>query len=215
METNAQEMAVAGTAPIETDIAAVDDVNPAVKSIIEKWTTRVKASAKHHETAFKRMDKCMKIAAQGTADDAWVTADNYVVPVINRHINVSVAQLYAKHPTSIVKRKERMLYEIWDGKTETATAALQAVQAGDVSQLPILEDIAKAQQYIMLLDRIAEAMQICWQYYMNEQEYDYKAQLKAMVRRTKVNGVGYVKLGFQRLMQPDPDITARIRSGRR
>ncbi len=207
METDVQEPVSPALTP--TDMTLPQGADPARVKVITAWVDRIKRSADHHGKAFKRMDKCMKIAAQGTEDDEWA-ASSYVVPVLTRHINVTVAQLYAKHPETIVKRKERMLYQLWDGKQETAAAALQAVQAGDVTQLPILEDIAQAQQYIMLLDRISKSMQICWEYFMGEQEYDYKSQLKAMVRRTKVCGVGYVKLGFQRAFEPNPEITARI-----
>lgn len=193
-----------------TEVTLPEGADPARVRIITDWVDRIKRSAEYHKDAFARMDKCMKIAAKGTSDDQWIKDEKYVVPVINRHINVSAAQLYAKHPTTIAKRKERMLFKIWDGKQESAGAAMQAVQAGDFSQLPILEDIAQGQQYIMLLDRIAKTMQLGWSYFMQEQEYDYKAQLKALVRRTKVCGVGYIKLGFQRAFEPNPEVTAKI-----
>jgi hypothetical protein len=187
-------------------------VDPAREALVKSWQEKICAAREHPKIkkAFERMRECMKIAAQGSADDVWVENKKYVLPVINRHINLAVSQLYAKHPTTIVKRKDRMLYQVWDGKMDTANLAIQAVQAGDLSQMPVLQDMLAGQQYMMLMDKIAQTMGICWSYFMSEQEHDYKSQIKATVRRTKVNGVAYAELDYQRLMEPNPEVTSGI-----
>lgn len=207
IEESAAPQAVVEPKKVSAEKPEVSDER---KALVELWIKRVKESKDHHAPVFKRMDTCMKIAAHGSADDDWIKNDKYVMPVINRHINLSVAQLYAKHPTVIAKRKEKLLYKIWDGKQDSLAAAMEAMSMGDVSQLPLLEDILQAQQYMTMLDKTAKTMGLLWTYFMGEQEYDYKAQLKAAVRRTKVCCVSYVKLGYQRIMEPNPEKSGSI-----
>lgn len=188
------------------------EIDPARAALVQSWLTKITEAKGHSKIkkAFDRMKTCQRIAATGSQEESWVAGGAYVLPVINRHINLAVAQLYAKHPTIVTKRKPRMLYKVWDEKMETAQSALTAVQAGDISQLPLLQDILAGQQYMMLLDRMAKTIEIAWSYYMSEQKHSYKAQLKMAVRRTKINGVAYAKLGFQRILEENPEITAGI-----
>lgn len=182
------------------------------RALVSDWLERIKEAKDHRKLrdAFKRMKECQRIAASGSSDKAWVDSGAYVLPVINRHINLAVAQLYAKDPTIVVKRKPRMLYKVWDEKPETAQQALAAFEMGDMTQTPLLEDIMAGQQYMMLLDKMARSLEIAWNYFMSEQKHNYKAQLKAAVRRAKVNGVAYAKLGYQRILETNPEITAGI-----
>lgn len=188
------------------------EVSEPRKALVSEWLKKIKDAKEHKKIKkpFDRMKKCMKLATQGTDDDSWVSDGNYVLPIITRHINMTTAQLYARNPTTVVKRKQRLLYTVWDGKVESVNAAIQAAQMGDMSQMPLLQDVLAGQQYTTLLDKTAKTLQICWGYFMDEQEHNYKAQLKAAVRRAKVNGVAYVKLGFQREMELNPEATAGI-----
>ncbi len=183
---------------------------PARAALVKKWEAKVLKAVKHWEKDFNKMKQCMDIAETGSMSKEWVEAKNYVVPIIARHINQEVASLYARHPTTIVKRKKRMLFKIWDGKPETAQAALEAFNMGDMTQAALIDDIMQGQQYMMLVDKIAKTLEILWSYYLGEQEFDYKAQLKALVRRVKTAGVGYVKLGFQRILEQNPEFESRI-----
>jgi hypothetical protein len=190
----------------------VQPIDPSRQALVESWLNKIRESRDDERTkaAFERMRDCMRLATTGSQDPAWVKGNNYVLPVLIRHTNMAVSQLYAKHPTVIVKRKKRLLYQLWDGKMDSAAQAFEAASAGDVSQMPLLQDILQGQQYMQLLDRTAETLSILWEYFMSEQEYDYKSQLKATVRRCKVNAVAYAKLGFQRILEPNPDVTGRI-----
>jgi hypothetical protein len=185
------------------------DVPPARRALVKQWLDRIKAAKEHHKNAFKRMRENMDFAARG-ADKSWVESGRYTVPILNRHINLAVSQLYAKNPTAIAKRKRKLLYSVWDGRPDSAQAAMESALLGDPNALAIVQEIMAAQQFMLLTDRMGETMVTLWNYYLSEQEYNYKQQLKAMVRRTKVTGVGYVKLGFQRLLEPRPEITGRI-----
>jgi hypothetical protein len=57
---------------------------------------------------------------------------------------------------------------------------------------------------------MAETMELLFAYFLQEQDSGYKEMFKALVRRTKVCGVGYVELGFQRHLKKNPDIAAQI-----
>lgn len=192
--------------------AAPQDIDPSRKALLDFWYEEIKNTRDDKKTveAFKRMRDGMKIVARGSSDEDWIKSDNYVMPILNRHVNLAVSTLYARNPQVLVKRKERILFKIWDGNSQTASSAFQAFQAGDPSQLPVLQDIATGQQYMQLLDKIAKTLRICWQHFMNEQEFNYKLQLKSAVRRAKTNGVAYAVIDYQRVMEPRPDLQASI-----
>lgn len=164
----------------------------------------------------------------------------YVVPIINRHINQATATLYAKNPKAVAKRKKKLLYKLWDGDPATITAAFQAIQPPqppvgpdgapmqappapidpmtgqpapfqpDPNAVALLEEIAQAKAMLLQYERMAETMELLFAYFLQEQDSGYKEQFKALVRRVKVCGVGYIDLGFQRQMQRNPDIAAQI-----
>ena len=199
--------------PTATPAIANDkEITPERKALVTWWNEQIKKAREEDKIkkAFERMQKCMKLAAKGSLDDDWVAADKYVLPIITRHINLAVSTLYARNPNVVAKRRKKMLFRLWDGQQQTAMAAFQAAQAGDMTQLPLLQDIQQGQQYLALLDKMGKTMEICWQHFMDQQEYNYKARLKSAVRRAKVNGVAYAVLDYQRVMQPRPDQDARI-----
>lgn len=200
-------------------------------ALVKKWLGRIKSAQKYYGKPFKQMETCMDIAALG-AKQEWIDEDNYVVPILVRHINQCVSQLYAKNPKAVVERKKRLLNTVWDGTASAIQEAQKqmsfaqdmgskAQQAGDGATLmlakqqmqsaqAILADAQEVKSYNAMLDRTAKTMELLFDHFMGEQEFNYKQQLKALVRRTKTVAVGYVKLGFQRIMEPRPEITARI-----
>jgi len=187
------------------------DVEESTAALVKEWTAKVKAAKDHPPTkvAFKRMKQNMAFAARG-ADKEWIAAGKYVVPIINRHINQAVAQLYAKNPTVVAKRRRKLLYKLWDGKVESLQMAMETAIMGDPNALALIEEVQAGEQYKLMVDRIARTIEELWNYYVGEQSTNFKQQLKALVRRTKVCGVGYVKIGFQRALEARPEVTARI-----
>jgi hypothetical protein len=209
----------------------VDDkeVDPARAALVKKWIARVKADKKHFEPAFKRMRTCMKIAADGTDEKEWVDNENYIVPVINRHINQAVATLYARNPKSVAKKKQKLLYQIWDGDPQSLQQAEMAVQQAQIAPpivdplsgalvpapidpqaIALLQEVQQAKQQLLMYDRLAKTMELLFAHYLDEQDNGYKEQIKGMVRRAKVCGVSYIQLGFQRQLKKDADIEGRI-----
>lgn len=187
------------------------ELAPAEKALVTRWCSVVKEGRKHHEKRFKQMRQDMEIARLG-ADSAWVENDNYVVPIIQRHINQAVASLYARNPRATAKRKKRLMYPTWDGKLETLQAAM--TNPMDPNNAVLLLEIEQGRQYEMMLDRICATLEILFAYYTGEQEPNFKQRMKQLVRRVKVCGVGYLWLGFQRLLESQPEVVAQLEDAR-
>lgn len=214
------------------------EVPPERTALVQKWCKRVKESKEHGPTAkaFERMRKSMLLAAHGTDDKTVMAGDGYVVPIVNRYVNTAVAALYARNPTALARRKEKMMFEVWDGDPQSLEAAMMAppvpapavdpmtgqpavdpmsgqpvMQAQpDPNAMAIIQEAQLAKQQMLLYDRMAKTMSLLFKYYFEEQDCGYKEQFKALVRRVKVCGVGYVKLGFQRILEKNPDVEAAI-----
>jgi hypothetical protein len=185
------------------------EATDAQKALIKKWTEKIVSAKKHYEPVFKQMRKNQEFARFG-ADKAWRDGGNYTVPILARHINQVVASLYARNPKAIASRRERMMYKTWDGRQDSLQAAMQMAPLGDPNALAIIQEVVAAQQMNLMYDRMGRTMSILWQYFMDEQGTNYKQQLKAAVRRSKVCKVAWVKLGFQRALEPRPDVSAQI-----
>lgn len=208
-----------------------DTIPDHVRAYVTGWVERIKAAKAHwQKKAFKRMDLSMSIASEG-GQDTWVANENnYVVPILNRIINVDVAQLYARNPKAYSKRKERMMHTAWDGHLSSLHEAEAAVQHAmqpppppmpgmppppppmppDPQMLAIIEDAEKVKQYDIMIDGVAKTLTLLHNHYMEDPAEQYKPLFKMLVRRTKTLGVSYVRLNFQRIMQKQPDITAKI-----
>lgn len=226
----------AGIVPVTGETKV--EVTAERKALVQNILKEIAADKKHWDKAFKRMRQCMKLAADGTLDKE--TADSvdgaYVVPIINRLIGVAVATLYAKNPKAVAKRKKKMMYKLWDGDPKTIMAAMQSImpqpapQMGhnggppmegaapapmappeiDPNAVALLAEIAETKAQFIQYDRMAETMELLFAYFLQEQDSGYKEMFKALVRRVKVCAVGYVDLGFQRQLAPNPDVNAQI-----
>lgn len=214
------------------------EIDPAERALVKRWLATIKADAEHWEPVFKRMELCEQLAAEG-ADETYVKSEQYVVPIITRHINQSVAQLYAKDPRATATRRKRLMYTVWDGKPDSLQAAMQAVQppVDPISGLPyppdpvtggildintgqpwqpdpnaaaLVEEVKAAIAHNAMVDKLCTGLELIWNYYTGEQGAGFKEQMKLLVRMTKTCGVGYVKLAFQRELQPRPELAAGI-----
>jgi len=87
---------------------------------------RIKEDKQHHEKAFKRMRRDMKVAMWGSDTD-W-DANNYRANIIGRHVKMKTAALYAKNPKATAKRRPRLDFEIWDENPASLQLAFQTVQ---------------------------------------------------------------------------------------
>jgi hypothetical protein len=211
------------------------DVDPAVTAFVESWVDRIKAAkeAKRTKDAFKRMDRCMQLAKDGGSKEWTESGKNYTVPVLNKLTNQAVAQLYARNPKAVTKRNKRRMFTVWDGTMNTLNQAMQTVQSAqhammvhqqlamqgmaapppppvDPNAMAVIQDAQQVKAYDTLIDGIGDTLTILHNYFIQDPAAQYKQQFKALVRRAEVCGVGYVKLGYQRIMEEDPDIRVKL-----
>lgn len=186
------------------------------KALIKKWTEKIIRAKERYEPVFKQMRKNQEFARFG-ADKTWRESGAYTVPILARHINQVVAGLYARNPKALASRRKRLYYKVWDGRLDSLQAALEGAQGAlqmgmppDPNAMAILQEVQQVRQTNLMLDRMGETLSLLWQYFMDEQGANYKQRLKAAVRRSKVCKVAWIKLGFQRVLQPKPDVQAQI-----
>lgn len=197
------------------------DPDPARASLVSSWCGRVREARDYwHKGAFKRMIADMRFAAGNqwqdqptAADQAQFNedkADRYVANITLRHIAARTASIYGKNPKVVARRKERLLSTVWDGSAQTLQTALQSAQMGDPMALAILQDAQQTMQQNQMLDRMSKTLELLFDYEIDEQPLPFKVQMKATVRRALTTCVGYVKLGFERVMARQPDVDRRI-----
>jgi hypothetical protein len=190
--------------------ADMGDYDPATCALIGDWIAKIEDAEEFWKKPFKQMKTNTELAAKG-ADKKWIEDGCYRVPILNRHINVSVAMLYARNPKASVTRRRQMMYTLWDGRQDSLQSAMQsAAETADPNAIAIVQEVMTAVQKDLMLDRMAKTLEIAWEYYLNQQSANYKQQIKSLVRRVKVCGVGYFKLVFQRALKLQPEITAKI-----
>ena len=61
-----------------------------------------------------------------------------------------------------------------------------------------------------MLDKLGKTLELLYKYNIDEQVHPFKMMMKLIVRRTVTMGVGYVKLGFERVMEQRPDMEKGI-----
>lgn len=74
----------------------------------------------------------------------------------------------------------------------------------------IVQDAQMVKATIDQLNKIGRTLQLLYEYEIDEQQQPFKSMMKMSVRRACTSGVSWVKLGFQRVMQPSPDKDSRI-----
>ena len=189
---------------------------PDRRALVKQWQAEIMLDKAHFDKDFKRMQEDVDYARYG-ANKAWRDAGKYTVPIITQHIANAVASLYAKNPRAQARPRKKLLFKLWDGKPESAQMALQMAMGDpltgtppDPQSLAMVQEISEAKRYSDLMDKFGKTMELTWDYYTNEASPNFKAAMKKMVRRTKTCGVGYTKLGYQRLMEEDPDVSGQI-----
>lgn len=166
----------------------------------------------YYKDDFNQMRDDMQFAYDG-ADPEWLdsTDPRYVANIVQRHIQQKTASLYAKNPVATAKRKPRMDFAIWDEDMTSIIQAFQILQSGayDLNAISLLQDYQQGTTHRQMVNKIARTLEIIYGYYQDAQNPSFKSEMKQLVRRVVTCGVGYVKLGYQRINGKSPD-TARI-----
>lgn len=74
----------------------------------------------------------------------------------------------------------------------------------------VITDAQSVKQQLTILNKIARTLEILYEYELTEQQQSFKSMMKMTVRRAATTGVGWTRVGFQRVMKTDPDIDSRI-----
>lgn len=191
----------------------VPEIPPSKAAFLQKWAGRIKHAKKHWEKDFKRMREDMDFVLQGS-DKEWNNGDRYIANIIQQYVRQRVARLYARNPKFTCKKRERMDFQIWDGKPESIQMAMQQAATGDAAAMVMLQQLQEdIQQGVMRgqqLEKICKTMELLFEDNIKEQAPNFKKQMKQLIRRVETTGVGWVKLDYQRVMQPRPDEETQV-----
>lgn len=201
----------------------------AQRAQVKLWQQRIEASKLKFEPDFKRMRDNMDFTTglqydgQSKMDD-----DRYIVNITNKEVNHKVATLYARNPTAEVVRREQLDYQIWDGNVDTLMPAIEQAHAILSTGQPLppelssfFMDVQAGKQKAALIEKVCKTLKITYQYFVDSHKPDFKEQMKQMVRRAIICGVGYVKVAYcaddteyNKVSSIDPDNTAQARMHR-
>lgn len=204
-----ENQSAAGEQPVQADAAKNPEPNEGRAALVKEWCEKIEQDKDHWKTTFKKMKENQDFARYGS-DKKWRESGSYTVPILPRYINQAVSALYAKNPRAVFKRRKRLEYVMWDERPDTLQAAMEMAQMGDPSAMQILQEVLAVRQKNLMLDRMGMTAQLLYQYYIDEQSTNFKQQLKAMVRRTKVCRASWIKIGYQRMLEEKPEISQRL-----
>jgi hypothetical protein len=204
----------------QAGIARASDRNPPAPeraAHVNRWNSRVQNARAFWKPVFDRMEEDRAFAAgrqwpgskpQSSQDDV----SSYTANVTLRHIQQETASLYGKNPTVVARRRKKLNYTVWDGTMPTLQMAQQKFAAGDPDpeSMAILVDVARVQQETLMFERMGDTLVALYEYNIEEQSLPFKTGLKSVVRKALTTGVGYIKLGYQRVMKRRPEIEAQI-----
>lgn len=179
-------------------------------SVRQKLKLIEAAKAKYHAD-FERMRRNMEFVA-GYQWDKQANLDDprYRVNLTLRAQLSKVAQLYAKNPKTEVRRKRRLFFQLWDGDLATIDQMFERSMAArsqgvfDMEADAVIQDFIQGRQAQQLVDRVADTMEILDEQVVSEAKPEYKEQMKQLVTRVVVCGIGYLRQNFVRAGSTSP-----------
>ena len=161
----------------------------------------------------------------------WSKNDNdqrYKANLALRLVAQKTAFLYAKNPNAVARRRERMNATIWDENQSSLQSLMQSgaqmIQQAQMTgsgmtpemmgaaqnAMAVMQDAARVKQENAMLDKLGKTLELLYSYNVSDQPHPFKSMMKLVVRRTITTGVGFVKLGFERVMGQRPDMEKGI-----
>lgn len=183
---------------------------PREEARVKQWLSRINAAEKKWDDDFKRMKHDMEFTAGKQWDEQTsIDGDRYVANLTLRNVAQKVSALYARDPKAVAKQRDRLNYQLWDGKIESLAFAFQKMQEAMMVGLPpdpnvmaLLNDYQTGKSMVELIDRVGETLEVLYQWQIDAQEPEFKKQMKQLVRRVVTCGVGYVKLVLENEQTP-------------
>lgn len=209
----------------ETSTSGIERQAPTPKesraALVTQWADRVRMAREFWtKTAFNKMREDMSFAAGNqwgnriTDDRAFADAkdDRYVANITLRHVESRTASIYGKNPTVVARRKPRLMATVWDETAQTFQAALQMMQANPMDEAAnaVVQDAMMVMNDNKQQTALAKTLELLYHHEVHEQSVPFKVQMKGVVRRALTTGVGYTKLGYQRVMEQSPEVDAQI-----
>lgn len=168
---------------------------------VRRWLDRIHRSKMKFKTSFDLMKKNQEFATGLQVENQTdLDVDKYIANITLRMVNQKVATLYAKNPKAIAVPREKLDYQIWDG--DHMTMELAQMQASQIvasgATLPpdleaLLADYSAGKQRESLVKKVCKTLELVYQYFVDAQRPEFKAQAKQMVRRAITAGVAYIK----------------------
>jgi len=186
-------------------------------SLVKEWQEKVIRAKKHWKAPLGRMREDMDFYMGKQWPGQTENDDRYVANIVQRHVSQRVSALYAKNPKFLAKRRKTLDFSLWNGDM----AAFQQIQMSyqnammtgqplDPVMMQTMQDIKQGFDKRAMMDKLADTMEIVAHHQINEQQPSFKTQMKQLVRRVCVSGVGYMKLNYHRMMEKRPEDAARI-----
>lgn len=172
-----------------------------VSAHITALCNEISADRRRLETTFKimREDQAFVRGLQwpGQSD---LRDTRYVANLVRRQINLRVASLYAKNPTLVASRQQRMDFAMWDEKLQSLMAVQERImQSGMVTpeDAMLVRDIQQGMQLRSSIARMGKTLEIFMTNQVAELTPSFKLLAKTFIRRMLTTGVAYWELGFQ------------------
>ena len=220
MENEYEAMPVDPMQPEPQPVSAIkrdaEKPGPSRAALVKSLIQKVERAKKHWKKSFDRMkeDTDFYMGKQWSSSD---TDDRYVANIVQRHVGQRVSALYAKNPKFVAKRRETLDFSSWEGDMSSFQSiqmsmqnSMAAGQPMDPTMVQTLQDAQQGFERRRMMDKLAKTLEIVAHYQLQEQQPSFKGQMKQLVRRTCVNGIGYVKIGYQRTMEKRPEDVERI-----
>lgn len=187
------------TGPMITRAEDQPDMPEPIERFIKRWSATIKSAEKFHDKAMKRIKRNRELVRHG-ADKAWRQSGKYSANITLRHVTRKAADLYARNPRAVAKRRVRLEYQLWDGDPQTVMMAQQAMAAGmmDPNSMALLQEIQEVKQRQHVLDKVAKTQEILFHHSLDSQDPSFKVGAKGAVRKAIVDSVAFVKLDFYR-----------------
>jgi hypothetical protein len=77
----------------------------------------------------------------------------------------------------------------------------------------VIADAQQVKAQFDQLQRIAKTLQLLFEYEISQQQQSFKIRMKMATRRAATSGIGWVRVGFQRVMAPNPDLDSKLGDG--
>ena len=159
-----------------------------------------------HQSAYKRMRQDMAFfnGAQWGPDQSLRQQHRYTVNLCQRHVANRRAALYARNPNIAITRQKSFDRQYWDGTSETLAQ----------SQHQLIEDPTHEQAALILAEAywldaqtqyhtdIADVLETLYDYFLHAHQPSYKEQIKSLVTRTLITGIGWQEVRLE--TDPNP-----------